>query len=68
MLSTSHASSAEEALAIKQMLSKEATDEDAYIVLQKLNEKDEKNLHMLVLQSRYASQNKHYDEALTLLD
>jgi tetratricopeptide (TPR) repeat protein len=68
MLSSSHASSAEEALAIKQLLAKEATDEDAYIVLQKLNEKDDKNLHMLVLQSRYAAQNKQYDEALSLLD
>jgi len=68
MLSTSYASSAEEALAIKQLLAKEATDEDAYIVLQKLNEKDDKNLHMLVLQSRYAAQNKQYDEALSLLD
>jgi tetratricopeptide (TPR) repeat protein len=68
MLSTSNASSAEEALAIKQLLAKEATEEDAYIVLQKLNEKDDKNLHMLVLQSRYAAQNKQYDEALSLLD
>ena len=68
MLSTSDATSAEEALAVKQLLAKEATNEDAYIVLQKLNEKDDKNLHMLVLQSRYAAQNKHYDEALALLD
>ena len=68
MLSTSPASSAEKALAVKQLLAKEATDKDAYIVLQKLNERDDKNLHMLVLQSRYAAQNKHYDEALSLLD
>ena len=68
ILSTAHGTPAEKALAVKQLLAKEATDEDAYIVLQKLNEKDDKNLHMLVLQSRYAAQNKHYDEALSLLD
>lgn len=68
MLSTSHESSAEEALAVKQLLTKEATVEDSYIVLQKLNEKEDKNIHLLVLQSRYAAQVKEYDEALRLLD
>ena len=67
-LSASEASSAEEALAVKQLLAKEASNEDAYVVLQKLNEKADKNLHMLVLQSRYAAQNQNYDEALVLLD
>ena len=68
MLSIYHESSADEAMAVKQLLAKEATTEDAYVVLQKLNEKDEKNKHLLVLESRYAAQLKHYDEALDLLD
>ncbi|NOQ87823.1 MAG: tetratricopeptide repeat protein, partial [Gammaproteobacteria bacterium] len=68
MLSIYHESSADEAMAVKQLLAKEANTKDAYVVLQKLNEREEKNKHLLVLQSRYAAQLKHYDEALALLD
>ena len=60
--------SGEEALAIKTLLAKEASPEDAYVVLQKLNEGDKKHKHLLVLQSRYAAQLKKYDEAIALLD
>jgi tetratricopeptide (TPR) repeat protein len=33
-----------------------------------MNAKPERNKHMLILQSRYAAQLKHYEEALALLD
>jgi tetratricopeptide (TPR) repeat protein len=68
MLSDYHESPADEAMAVKQLLSKEASNEVAYEVLQKLNEKKSDNKHLLVLQSRYAAQLEHYDEALALLD
>jgi len=68
ILSAAAASSVDEALAVKQLLAKEATTKDAYVVLQKLNEKEHKNKHLLVLQSRYAAQLQDYDQALALLD
>ena len=68
MLLTSREASIDEAMAIKQLLTKEATTEDAHAVLQILNDKGEKNKHLLILQSRYAAQLKQYDEALLLLD
>ena len=68
ILSDYDSSSAEVALAVKQLLAKEASTEDAYVVLQKLNEDDTDNKHMLVLQSRYAAQLEQYDEALEILD
>jgi tetratricopeptide (TPR) repeat protein/predicted small secreted protein len=68
MLSDYQDAPADEAMAVKQLLSKEASDEVAYEVLQKLNEKNTDNKHLLVLQSRYAAQLEHYDEALALLD
>ncbi len=85
ILSRSRQSDADEALAVKKLLAKEASIEDAYIVLQRLNADDmqssdqsgsdlqdrggsEKNLPLLILQSRYAAQLKHYDESLSLLD
>jgi len=68
ILSKSHGSSADEALAVKQLLAKEASSKDAYIVLQQLNKKEKKNKHLLVLESRYAAQLQQYDEALALLD
>lgn len=58
----------DEAMAVKQLLAKEASTKDAYVVLQKLNAKQDKNKHLLVLQSRYAAQLKQYDEAMRLLD
>ena len=68
MLSDYHESPADEAMAVKQLLSKEASNEVAYEVLQQLNQKKSDNKHLLVLQSRYAAQLEHYDEALALLD
>ena len=68
MLSDYQDAPADEAMAVKELLSKEASDEVAYEVLQKLNEKNADNKHLLVLQSRYAAQLEHYDEALALLD
>ena len=68
MLLVYHGSTADEAVAVKQLVAKEASTEDAYVVLKKLNEKEKKNKHLLVLQSRYAAQLKNYDEALALLD
>ncbi|MBL4711329.1 MAG: tetratricopeptide repeat protein [Gammaproteobacteria bacterium] len=61
-------SSINEAMAVKQLLAKNASTEDAYFVLQQLNEKEKNNQHLLVLQSRYAAQLKKYDESLATLD
>lgn len=68
ILSKTHEDPADEAMAVKQLLAKEATPKSAYIVLQKLNEREDKNKHLLILQSRYAAQLQNYDEALGLLD
>ncbi|MBE9565062.1 MAG: tetratricopeptide repeat protein [Proteobacteria bacterium] len=68
MLLSSRESSIDEAMAVKQLLTKEASTKDAYTVLQSLNDKEKKNKHLLILQSRYAAQLQQYDEALLLLD
>jgi len=68
IISASQANSVDEAMAVKELLAKDATTQDAYVVLQKLNEREDKNKHLLVLQSRYAAQLQHFDEALDLLD
>jgi len=68
MLAAHDQSSANIALAVKQLLAKESNTEDSYVVLQKLNEAEPKNEHLLILQSRYAAQLEKYDEALVLLD
>ncbi len=68
MLLIYHETPVNEAVAVKQLLAKESNTKDAYAVLQKLNEKNKKNEHLLVLQSRYAAQLKKYGEALALLD
>ena len=68
MLIAHKESSASEALAVKQLLAKESNIEDSYLVLQKLNEINPDNEHLLILQSRYAAQLEKYDEALVLLD
>lgn len=60
--------SADEAMAVKQLLATEASTRDAYVVLQKLNDTEEKNKHLLILQSRYAAQLEKYDESLAILD
>ncbi len=56
------------ALAVKNLLQKEADDETALAVLEELNQQDAGNTQMLVLQSRYAAQLENYDAALALLD
>jgi len=68
LLSDYHEAPADEAMAVKELLAKEASTEVAYVVLQKLNENNNDNKHLLVLQSRYAAQLEQYDEALALLD
>jgi len=68
ILSGAEGSSLDEAIAVKQLLAKEASPEDAYIVLQKLNDTADKNTHLLILQSRYAAQLKKYDESIAILD
>ncbi len=76
LLSNSGGTSVDEAMAVKKLLAKEASNKDAYVVLQKLNASDvmvdnsgeDQNKHLLVLQSRYAAQLKKYDESLATLD
>ena len=68
LLSAANSDDVNEALAVKQLVAKEASTEDAYVVLQQLSARGNKNKHLLVLQSRYAAQLKHYDESLALLD
>lgn len=57
-----------EAMAVKKLLTKEASNKSAYLVLQKLNATEDKNKHLLILQARYAAQLKKYDESLAILD
>jgi len=68
LLLSTGATSVDEAIAVKQLLAKDASTEDAYVVLQKLNAGEDKNKHLLILQSRYAAQLKKYDESLAMLD
>lgn len=68
ILSGAEESQVDEAIAVKQLLAKEANTKDAYVVLQQLNSTEDKNKHLLVLQSRYAAQLKKYDESLAILD
>ena len=68
VLDQTEGSPADKALAVKALLEKEASNEDAYKVLQILNAGDRKQVHLLVLQSRYAAELKKYDEAIALLD
>ncbi len=58
----------DEAMVVKQLLAKDASTEDAYVVLQKLNASEDKNKHVLILQSRYAAELKKYDESMAILD
>lgn len=68
IFAASHESEVDEALAVKQLLSKEASTQDAYIALEQLNNKPDQNKHLLILQSRYAAQLQNYDESLAILD
>ena len=68
LLSGSGGTSVDEAMVVKQLLAKDASTADAYVVLQKLNASEDKNKHILILQSRYAAELKKYDESLAMLD
>jgi tetratricopeptide (TPR) repeat protein len=68
MLSSSAESEVDEALVVKQLLAQESSTKTAYVVLQKLNENEGHNRHLLILQSRYAAELKQYDESIALLD
>ncbi len=57
------------ALVVKTMLQKETDAEASLGLLVTLNQQlGERNLHMLVLQSRFEAQTGHYDAALALID
>ncbi len=72
LLSSTGETSVDDAMVVKELLLKNASTEDAYVVLQKLNatedKSENKNKHLLILQSRYAAQLKQYDESLAILD
>lgn len=64
----SDGSDKEKALAVKNLLQKEADTEGGMVVLDVLNRERPGNLHMLILQARYAAQLEQYDDAVALLD
>jgi tetratricopeptide (TPR) repeat protein len=68
ILDESDGSDKEKALAVKKLLHKEADTEDGIVVLDALNREQTGNLHMLILQARYAAQLEQYDTAVDLLD
>ena len=68
VLDKTEGSAADKAMAVKQLLGKEASKEDAYKVLQTLNADENRQVHLLILESRYAAELKLYDEATALLD
>jgi tetratricopeptide (TPR) repeat protein len=68
ILDESGGSDKEKALAVKKLLHKEADTEDGIVVLDALNREQPGNLHMLILQARYAAQLEQYDTAVDLLD
>ena len=68
LLSSTDDTLVDEAMVVKQLLAKDASTKDAYVVLQQLNASENKNKHLLILQSRYAAELKQYDESLAILD
>ena len=68
MLSATDETSVNAAMLVKQLLAEDASTKDAYVVLQQINNKEDKNKHLLILQSRYAAELKKYDESLAILD
>ena len=68
MLSATDQASVNAAMLVKQLLAEDASTKDAYLVLQQINNKEDKNKHLLILQSRYAAELKKYDESLAILD
>jgi tetratricopeptide (TPR) repeat protein len=68
VLNESSASPREKALVTKKLLNKESSNEDSLKVLEILNLAEPKNLHMLILQARFAAQLEQYADAISLLD
>ena len=68
MLSATDETSVNAAMVVKQLLAEDASTKDAYVVLQQINNREDKNKHLLILQSRYAAELKKYDESLAILD
>ncbi len=68
LLSSAFDTPVEKAIAVKAFLAKEVSTKNAYVILQKLNAGEDKNIHLLVLQARYAAQLGKYDESLVILD
>lgn len=61
-------SDAEKSIAVKRLLQKEAENADGLLILDALNKSTPGNVHMMILQARYAAQLGHYDDAIKLLD
>ena len=68
ILDESGGSDKEKALAVKKLLHKEADTAAGIVVLDALNREQPGNLHMLILQARYAAQLEQYGDAVGLLD
>lgn len=68
ILGASKDSDQQKTLAVKRLLQKESNIDDGLVVLDTLNRTGPGNIHMLILQSRFAAQLNEYDEALALLD
>jgi tetratricopeptide (TPR) repeat protein len=68
ILNESGGSPREKALFTKKLLNKESSTEDSLAVLEALNLVESSNLHMLILQARFAAQLEQYANAIGLLD
>ncbi len=68
ILANYEGSDKEKALAVKRLLQKEAENKDGLVILDALNLSQPGNIHMMILQARYAAQLEHYDDAVALLD
>lgn len=68
ILDASEDTDEQKALAVKRLLQKESNIDDGLVVLESLNQSDPDNIHMLILQSRFAAQLNEYEPALALLD
>lgn len=67
-LSASQANDREKTLAVKKLLQKEAGTAEARATLAALNRLQPDNMHMHILEARYAAQLEDYDGSLALLD
>lgn len=68
ILNASEGSEQEKAIAVKTLLQKESDTQDGLLLLDALNLAQPDNLHMLILQARYAAQLELYEDAISLLD